>query len=220
MRGYRDEGGSLSCALLGLALAVAVLYAAFASGSIGIPQESRLQVGVALLSLATLAALLYGSGLRLDAAPAARWGVALLVAFAAWAALSITWSVAPDESWLEANRALTYALVAGLGIVLGSSVPRAAERVAVALLVIATVIALYALAGKLAPWLHVGGLIDLNHTSGSRACGRPWTTGTRSGWCAWWPCRSPCAWSRSCATGRGCGPRRPWPWSCCWSRWR
>ncbi len=163
-RAYRDEGGTPSAALLGLALLVAVLYAAFAHGSIGIPEESRLQVGVAVISLATLAGLLYGSGLRLAASPAAGWGVALLVAFAGWAALSITWSVAPDESWLEANRALTYALVAGLGIVLGSSLPRAAERVALALLAAATVVAAYALAGKLFPWLHVGGLIDLNHT--------------------------------------------------------
>ena len=97
------------------------------------------------------------------ATPAAGWGVALLVGFAGWAALSIAWSVAPDESWLEANRALSYALVAGLGIVLGSSLPRAAERVALVLLGIATVIAAYALAGKLFPGLHVGGLIDLNH---------------------------------------------------------
>ena len=141
-----------------------MLYAAFANGSIGIPEESRLQVAVALISLATLGALLYGSGLRVQASPAAGWGVALLVAFAGWAALSITWSIAPDESWLEANRALSYALVAGLGIVLGSSLPRAAERVGLALLAIATVIALYALGGKLFPWLHVGGVIDLNHT--------------------------------------------------------
>ena len=128
-----------------------VVYAAFANGSIGIPEESRLQVGGRGVALATLAGLLYGSGLRVAATPAAGWGVALLVAFAGWAALSITWSVAPDESWLEANRALSYALVAGLGIVLGSSLPRAAERVALVLLAIATVIAAYALAGKLFP---------------------------------------------------------------------
>ena len=164
LRALRDDGGSPAPALLGLALAVAVLYAAFANGSIGIPEESRLQVAVALISLAALGALLYGSGLRVRASPGAGWGVALLVAFAGWAALSITWSIAPDESWLEANRALAYALVVALGMVLGSSLPRAAERVGLALLAIATVIALYALGGKLFPWLHVGGVIDLNHT--------------------------------------------------------
>ncbi len=144
---------------------MAVVYAAFANGSIGIPEESWLQAGVALVCLGTLAVLLYGSGLRADAGPAARWGIGLLVGFAAWAALSITWSVAPDASWLNANRALAYALVAGLGIVLGSSVPRAAERVALALLAVATLVAAYALGGKLFPWLHVGGVIDFNHTA-------------------------------------------------------
>ncbi|HYI37490.1 MAG TPA: O-antigen ligase family protein, partial [Thermoleophilaceae bacterium] len=164
MRSYRDDGGSPSAALLGVALAIAVIYAAFANGSIGIPEESRLQVAVALLSLATLAGLLYGSGLRVNASPAAGWGVLALVGFAGWAALSITWSVAPDESWLEANRALAYALVAGLGVVLGSSLPRAAERVGLAVLAIATLIAAYALGGKLFPWLEIPGVIDLNHT--------------------------------------------------------
>ncbi len=47
---------------------------------------------------------------------------------------------------------------------LGSSLPRAAERAALGLLAVATVVALYALGGKLFPWLHIGGLIDLNHT--------------------------------------------------------
>ena len=97
------------------------------------------------------------------AAPGRGLGGALLVAFAGWAALSITWSVAPDESWLEANRALAYALVAGLGIVLGSSLPRAAERVALALLAAATRGGRLRAGGKLFPWLDDRGLIDLDH---------------------------------------------------------
>ncbi|MGI8749342.1 MAG: O-antigen ligase family protein [Thermoleophilaceae bacterium] len=157
-------GAPPAAALLGLGLAVAAIYAAFAHGSIGIPEESRLQVGVAAIAFFALAGLLYGSGLSLRAPTGAKWGVALLVGFAAWAALSISWSVAPDESWLEANRALSYALVVGLGIALGSSLPRAAERAGVGFLAVATLIALYALGGKLFPWLHIGGLIDLNHT--------------------------------------------------------
>lgn len=151
-------------AALGIALAVVALYAAFASGSIGVTEESRLQVVVATLAFTTLAGLLYGRGLRADVPAAAKWGVALLVGFAAWAALSIVWSVAPDDSWQVANRSLAFALLVALGITLGSSLPRAAERAAVALLGVITLIALYALGGKLFPWVHVGGLIDLNHT--------------------------------------------------------
>ena len=157
-------GAPRSATLLGLGLIAAALYAAFAHGSIDIPEESRLQMGVAAIAFATLAGLLYGRGLRFDAPSGARWGVALLVGFAAWCALSIAWSVAPDESWLQANRVLSYALVVGLGIVLGSSMPRAAERAGVGFLAVATLIALYALGGKLFPWFHIGGLIDLNHT--------------------------------------------------------
>jgi len=153
-----------SATLLGLGLIAAVVYAAFAHGSIGIPEESRLQVGVAAIAFAALAGLLYGRGLSFHASTGAKWGVALLVGFAGWAALSIAWSVAPDESWLEANRTLSYALVVGLGIALGSSLPRATERAGVGFLGVATLIALYALGGKLFPWFHIGGLIDLNHT--------------------------------------------------------
>ena len=119
LRSYREEGGSASAALLGAALVVAVLYAAFASGSIGIPEESRLQIGVALIALGALAALVFARGLRASPAPLAVVGLALLAGFALWSGLSTAWSVSPDESWLEFNRAITYALMAALGLVLG-----------------------------------------------------------------------------------------------------
>ena len=152
-----------SPALLGVALGVAVLYAMFAEGAIGLPQESVLQVGVAAIALATLAALLYGRDLRASAAPVAVAGLALLAAFAVWSGLSVAWSIAPDQSWLEFNRALAYVLVAALALVLGSSLPRAAEKVALGYLAIATAVALYALGGKLFPWVEIPGLLDLDH---------------------------------------------------------
>ncbi len=151
-------------AALGVGLAVAVLYAMFANGAIGIPQESKLQIGVAALAFASLAALLYGRGLRMAGGRLALPGIALLAGFAAWSGLSIAWSIAPDESWLELNRAITYALVAGLALALGSSLPRAPERVALAYLAIATLAATYALGGKLFPWLEIPGVLDLNQT--------------------------------------------------------
>jgi O-antigen ligase len=46
-----------------------------------------------------------------------------------------------------------YPLAAGLAIVAGASLPRAAERVGLGYLAIATAVALYALAGKTMPWL-------------------------------------------------------------------
>src|SRR5215208_8041156 len=50
-------------ALLGTALAVAVLYAAFANGAIDIPEETRLQVGVSAVAILTIATLLFGRSL-------------------------------------------------------------------------------------------------------------------------------------------------------------
>ena len=47
------------------------LYAAFASGAIGIHEQSRLQLMVTVIAFATLAGLLFGRGLRF-APPAAR----------------------------------------------------------------------------------------------------------------------------------------------------
>ncbi len=151
------------------------------------------------------------------ATPAAGWGVALLVAFAGWAALSITWSIAPDESWLEANRALAYALVAGLGIVLGSSLPRAAERVGAGP-------AGHRhrdrrstrSGGKLFPWLHVGGLIDLNHTDRFSRLRAPLDYWNALGLVC--VVAVPIAMRvvvelRYRAAGRGW--RRPWRWCCC-----
>src|SRR4051794_37674803 len=149
---------------LGAALAIAIAYAAFANGAVGLADESRLQVAIAAVATASVAALIFGRGL-VARLPRRAWiGLALLVGFAAWTGLSILWSIAPDESWVELNRAISYALVAGLGLVLGASLPRAAERVALGYLGIATAAAVYALAGKALPWTHGPGIFDLAHS--------------------------------------------------------
>jgi hypothetical protein len=141
---------TLRAPVLAVALLAACAYAAFAHGGVRIPEESRLQVGIDLVALCAIAAWLSRRGAP-RAAPAGWMGVALLTAFAAWSAASMLWSVAPDDSWLQANRSLTYALVALLAIGLGTSSARAIERIALGWLAIATAVALYALAGKAAP---------------------------------------------------------------------
>jgi hypothetical protein len=150
-------------ALLGAALGVAVVYAAFADGAVGIPAESRLQVWIAAIAMPALAALLFHRGLVARVPRRAWLGVALLAAFAAWCGLSILWSIAPDESWAEFNRTVAYALVLVLALLLGSSLPRALERVALGYLGIASVVATYALAGKALPWINGPGIFDLDH---------------------------------------------------------
>jgi O-antigen ligase len=150
--------------VLGIALAAAVAYAAFDSGAIDLHPGSRLQVGIAAIALGTLASLLFGRGLGVRAERGAALGFGLLVAFAAWAGLSIAWSIAPDQSWVQVNRAIAYASCAGLAMVLGSSLPNPARKVGAGYLIVAVAVALYALGGKVAPWLSIPGVIDLNQT--------------------------------------------------------
>jgi hypothetical protein len=110
--------------LLG-ALLAALAYGALAHGEAQIPEENRLQVALAVIAVFACGAWPFDGGLRLNAA---RWGwvgVGLLVAFVAWTAISLAWSVAPDRTWTEFNRAAAYAVVLVLGVALGSSHPRA-----------------------------------------------------------------------------------------------
>jgi hypothetical protein len=132
--------------ILALALLAACAFAVFAHGAVRIPDESWLQAGLDVAALAAAAAWL--SNRAAPRGSAAGWaGAALLACFAVWCAITILWSVAPDESWLEANRALAYALVVVLAIGAGARV----QQVALGWLVVATAVALYALAGKVAP---------------------------------------------------------------------
>lgn len=163
-RGAAGRVATKPAVLLGLALGAAIVYAAFASGAIGLQDESKLQVGIAAISLGTVAALMFGRGLGVSAERGTVAGIGLLVGFAAWCGLSISWSVAPDESWIELNRAIAYAMCAGLAVVLGSSLPFAARRVGTGYVAIATAVALYALGGKVVPWVSVPGVFDLNQT--------------------------------------------------------
>jgi hypothetical protein len=138
--------------ILTLALIAACAYAAFAHGAVRIPDETWLQAGLIVVGLLSAAAWLSRRDGWAAAVPREAWlGVALLSAFGAWCALSMLWSVAPDDSWLEANRSLAYALAALLAIGLGATSAFAIERVAVGWLVVATAVAAYALAGKVAP---------------------------------------------------------------------
>src|SRR3954453_2088467 len=136
--------------ILALALVVACAYAAFAHGAVRIPDESWLQIGLYVTGLGAAAAWLSrGTGPRTTREG---WlGIALLTAFGAWCALTMLWSVAPDQSWLEANRSLSYALVVVLAAGLGTVSPAAIQRIALGWLLVASAVALYALSGKIAP---------------------------------------------------------------------
>src|SRR3954451_23294950 len=151
-------------AWVGIALAAAVVYAAFADGAIALPMEARLQAGIAAVAVVAVGALLFGRGMRASSTTAGWAGLALLLLFAIYSGLSLAWSIAPDGTWGELNRAIAYVLVTAVALVVGASLPRALERGALALVVIATAVALYALAGKAIPGVHIGPL-DFDHTA-------------------------------------------------------
>ena len=152
-------------AMLGVALATLVAWALFSEGATSLQNEAGLQIALCATALVTLAGLLFSPRVRLRAPVTALAGLVLLILFAAWAGWSIAWSIAPDLSWVQLNRWSAYALVVALALVLGASLRRAPQRTAIAYLVLATVVALYALGGKVAPWVEIPGLIDLNHTN-------------------------------------------------------
>ncbi len=93
-------------------------------------------------------------------APQPAGGVALLgvlLATAAWAGLSLTWSVAPDRSWAELDRTLVFAAFLVVGLLLGASGPRACRWAAAALVTALGAAVVWALAGKAIPALFPDG---------------------------------------------------------------
>ncbi len=152
-------------ALLASLVAVCV-YAVFADGAVGLPEEPRLQIAIALVALGAAVGLLLTRTLALRAPVEAWVGIGLLAGFAVWCGVSLLWSVAPERTWAHVNRAVTYTLVVVLAIALASSIPRAITRLAHGWLLVALACALYALAGKIIPGVEILG-IDFDHTSGA-----------------------------------------------------
>ena len=150
--------------MLGVALASLVAWALFSEGATSLENEAGLQIALCAAALVTLAGLLFSPRVRLRAPLAALVGLGMLVLFAAWAGFSIDWSIAPDLSWVQLNRWAAYALVAALALVLGSSLaaPRGGRRSRSSRSPPSS--RAYALGGKVAPWLSIPGLIDLDHT--------------------------------------------------------
>ena len=145
--------------LLGL-LVLSGLFAAFNNGATAIPEESRLQVGIAATGLVCGIGLSAGA-LRAGGSPWAWLGVALLAAFALWSALSAAWSAAPDETWIATNRAVSYAVVAAVALIAASNTRSAPRGVALGVGAAALLVALYALGSKVVPGLHLASF-DLN----------------------------------------------------------
>src|SRR5690349_3563933 len=148
------EVGFASFLLLAVALIAGL--AALGGGAIDLRGGARVEVAIAVAGLICVIGIATGS-LRV---PRTRvWiPVLLLGAFAAWSALSMVWSVAPDGSWLAANRAIAYCAAAAIVLLAASSVRESPSLAAVGLVGFALVVALVALSGKIAPGISIGPL--------------------------------------------------------------
>ncbi|MGD0454550.1 MAG: O-antigen ligase family protein [Solirubrobacteraceae bacterium] len=119
----------------------------------GLNAESMISTEMAL----TLGAGLMIAASVLLASPGRRayglWPVGLLLAFTALTALSIVWSVQPDESWQESGRMLAYSGVFGVGVALVRVVPERWPAILGGLTLAAVAVCGYALLTKVFPSL-------------------------------------------------------------------
>ncbi|MDQ6775983.1 MAG: O-antigen ligase family protein [Actinomycetota bacterium] len=148
-----------------VALLLLVLYAAFAHGAQSDPAEARVQIALSLVAALAGIGWLWSGTLRVGGRSLALAGAALLGAFAVWNGITLLWSVAPNQTWLELNRDLAYVIVLALAVGVGASHPRPLRATATGYLVVALVVTVYALGQKVVPGLHIGGLFDLNQTA-------------------------------------------------------
>jgi hypothetical protein len=131
-------------AVLAGALLAICLYTAFAHGAVAAGDEERLQLAVAVVAVVSTVVWLWTGALVLRA-PRAGWiAIALLAAFAFWSGVTLLWSVAPDQTWIECNRAITYLVVLGLAVGLGASHSRAPRLVADGFAIVALLVSAHA----------------------------------------------------------------------------
>jgi hypothetical protein len=79
------------------------------------------------------------------------WPVGLLLAFTALTALSVVWSVQPDDSWQDAGRMLAYSAVFGAAVALARATPARWPAVLGGVTLAAVVVCGYALLTKVFP---------------------------------------------------------------------
>src|SRR5436190_17726051 len=101
--GESDTGETSSGASIFLlaALSLLLLYAAFDHGATDVAAQAHVQTALCVMAVVAAAAWIWGGALRFAARPMAIAGLAALAAFAAWSGITLLWSIAPDQTWLE-----------------------------------------------------------------------------------------------------------------------
>src|SRR3954447_12280397 len=136
---------SAASALLGAALAGVAFGAA---GGFQLDRLTWNEIAVVLASgLLVAIALLRARSGRLHGA----FTLAAFVGLAALVAISIAWSVAPGDSWLEANLTISYVLVFAAGAAIGRLAPDGWVIVLRAILIAAGAVVVYGLATRVGP---------------------------------------------------------------------
>lgn len=133
------------------AIVVAAMFVAIAmigKGGTELGRVVTIEIGLIFIASAALvAAVLAGAASRL-------YGVGAALAFAllaVYTALSITWSLAPDESWIEANRTLAYLFVFVAAIAAGNLLPGSLRALLAGITIASLVIVGYGLASRVWP---------------------------------------------------------------------
>jgi hypothetical protein len=139
--------------VLGGGLALAIVGCAFAArGGTQLERTTWTEIAFLLIGGAiTAAAIVLPRHPRAPARLRGAWLLGAFAALAAFTALSISWSLMPSDTWLEANRTLSYLAVLAAGIALGRLLPGRWSAVAVGVAISALVISGWALMTKVFP---------------------------------------------------------------------
>ena len=142
-----DRTFDLPGLLLGLAVAAGLAGAAF-GGAGGIRLEDAVPVELAVTAVGTALA---AAAVFLARGPVRAYGaitLGLLALLTAWTAVSISWSDQPSDTWIEANRTLSYLAAFAGGLALARLVPGRWPAFAGGVLGAATAVCAYAMLTK------------------------------------------------------------------------
>ncbi|HTA36304.1 MAG TPA: O-antigen ligase family protein [Solirubrobacteraceae bacterium] len=133
-----------------LVIAGLICFVTFlAGGGLNLAPMTAVEMTLTIASgLVVAAAVLFG---RSAGRAYGAWSVALLLAFTALTALSVIWSVQPDDSFKDAGRMLSYCAVFGAVVVLARTIPARWPAVLGGIVLAAVVVCAYALLTKVFP---------------------------------------------------------------------
>ncbi len=134
-----------------LAIAAVICFITFvAGGGLNLARMTLVEITLTIASgLLVAVAMLFGP--RASGRAYGAWSIALLFAFTALTALSVVWSVAPDDSFKDAGRMLSYCAVFGASVVLARTVRARWPAVLGGVVLAAVVVCGYALLTKIFP---------------------------------------------------------------------